>query len=201
MASCFNCGSDQHFSRNCDKPQRFTRCPLCDNVCTGENSHKIWCTQRQFVSQLLDPSQPVVPPGLLFRIGFNGVTRLVLVDTEEKPISNVPLFLPTANVVVYKDGSRVVVASFGDKEEINLNVLDKHNTPVVFAEISNNALTVNDRYNINNGNVRYDATDGNAIVRQGDFALKAYSEDTIFKTRFYLNSGAFTFDVYWCYVF
>lgn len=37
---CFNCRFVNHISRNCGAPQHFTRCFVCDTVCTPRYSHK-----------------------------------------------------------------------------------------------------------------------------------------------------------------
>lgn len=54
-AICFNCGENTHQSKFCDKPQKYTRCSRCDNVCFSQSSHKTWCDNSNFVSEIIQP--------------------------------------------------------------------------------------------------------------------------------------------------
>lgn len=147
MAKCFNCFSTQHFSRDCTESQRSTRCVVCENVCTTKNSHKGWCPNYDFVSELLHSDENVLTPSIVLEMGFTRVNNVFVLDRYvEKPIVSTPLIVQNVNIMAQKQKNRLVVSKIGRKNEVtHINLLDSDNNLVMHIEVSNNATIVNDR--------------------------------------------------------
>lgn len=156
MSGCYNCQSLLHRSRDCDKRQRFTRCPVCDNVCVGPNSHKIWCTNKSFVSQLIDTASTVAIT-MHLKIGFKGVSNVFVADGENYVPINGPLFVANFNGFIYKEEKRLVCAVTNPAtESVRLNIIDGQGNAFMHLELFDDAFIVNDRYRIHDdGSIEY----------------------------------------------
>lgn len=83
----FNCHSNRHFSRDCNQPQQFSRCAVCNLVCASSNSHKNWCTNRDFISRMLQPGVTVFKTKIIAEIGWNIFSHSIWIKKNRpKPV-------------------------------------------------------------------------------------------------------------------
>lgn len=95
---CYNCGFPSHYSRGCNKEQRFSRCNSCGNVCPSEAAHKFWCTEKQFISQRLVSTQNASPVTVVLEIDFHSIRSVSFMDIDvEYQITEMPLFVHIKN--------------------------------------------------------------------------------------------------------
>lgn len=149
---CFNCGSGNHFSKNCNLPQKFSRCAVCKNVCTNDNSHKVFCTNKTFVSQLLDPE--TIAKGLNIEFSFKGVRNVSVIDRQTiKKITTVPLFVVANNSFVYKREKRMICSL--QSEHAYITFIGNAEA-IMSIELNETSFIVNGRYRFGlHGTIEY----------------------------------------------
>lgn len=136
---CFNCGAeDQHYSRHCKEPQRYTRCPGCRRVCHNFESHCVYCHYKNFRSAEVSPIQIVESPTLV-EIGFMYTKDLKVRSTcfEQKSITDLVEFVPKKVVIQkckdgwYRFSSFPISGGVGDSlcyhRNIHILVFDQNN--------------------------------------------------------------------------
>lgn len=88
-SSVYNCNSTEHLSKFCTKPQKYSRCPNCKNVCFSEFSHKNNCRSTNFISE---EYSPVAPDDILARNAvFEGQYEMAI-EIAIKSIENIHVF-------------------------------------------------------------------------------------------------------------
>lgn len=119
---CYNCGSKQLLSKFCDKPQRMTRCTVCNVVCKTEEAHLYWCTNKSFVSQL-NSSVSTVLPMTSVQFGFHGISKVFIADGDcYVPINENPLYVANVYAFVYKESKQLLYAMAkrnGESAQVN----------------------------------------------------------------------------------
>lgn len=194
---CYICHSNRHFARDCIQPQQFSRCAVCNSVCTSSNSHKNWCTNRDFVSRLLQPGATVFKTKIIAEIGFQNVNNVRVMDNGcEMPIDETPLFVSNAHLMVFKSGKRIALASYvSDKNPTHVNIFDEHNNAVMHAEIGKRSAIVNERYRINGEDITCKAASTERIIDKKQLRIKVNSNDMFFRIRLFLDDNLFEFVV------
>lgn len=199
MAGCYLCHSPSHFARDCDQlPQEFSRCILCGGVCSSGKSHRFWCPNKGFVSRWLKVGETVVNTKIIAEIGFRNVKNVLIMDIGgDKQISETPLFISNAHLILYKKGKRLVLASYvSDEIPTHVNIFDADNNALVHPNISKQSVIVNERYQIEDDVVTYNTATNGRVVDKNQLRIKVISADSIFRTHMIINNGLFEFDVH-----
>lgn len=199
MSDCYNFGSRAHISRLCPDPQRYSRCCVCRNVCVNVHSHKALCTNKDFVSKVIDPSTVFEPTSLL-QIGFSGITAVSIVDGEfERAVSTTPVFVPNANLLVYKnDRNHLQISSVGvsNADIFTLGVMDQAGNVRASISVGKNTFEVNHRYKISDtGAVQFNISNDGRATLSKDLNVKVIAQEK-FKLTIYKFGLKIAFEVH-----
>lgn len=173
MAVCFNCGSSQHISKNCDQPQRLSRCTVCQRVCFSEQSHVVCCTNKSFVSQYQPPN--TVFPTMDIEFGIKGAKNVFVVDGElNKPITTEPQFVGSINGIICKREKRILCNVMNHTGPIEINFLDMLNNNFMYVCSENSWFEVKNRYRVhNNGYIEYNPLSDSTVRNAKKIAIQS----------------------------
>lgn len=200
MTECYNCGSTAHLSRSCSRAQKYSRCRVCNNVCVGEHSHKSICTNKDFVSKVLDTSTVIEPMNIL-EIGFSGIESVFVADSSiEKAVLYTPIFVSNASLLIYKnDRKRLQISSVGrpsDDDKITLSIMDKAEKVCASISIGKNSMEVNQRYKVfETGIVQFNITNDGRVALSKELNIKVVAEKP-FKMTIYKFGLRIPFEVH-----
>lgn len=122
---CYNCGKlDAHISDNCREPPRFTKCRGCKKMCTCEASHKPSCTNKSFVSSLIEDDMIRSTNTLAsFELSVHNV-KFGLPQSIDSSLE-LPIILTSKMLFVTKVGDKIEIKAFpfggGDGEPLRFH--------------------------------------------------------------------------------
>lgn len=165
MTGCFNCGDSNHISKYCQKPQRYTRCVVCECAFT----HKHWCTNKSFQSQVL---RSTVRSSVEIMIEFSGIVQILVVDQGvEKAIENTPLFLVNQNAFLKSNfptpsPMKRLTCTFACEpyQMFEVNLVDESENVCLHLEIGPTMYRVNNRYIVRNEKSNGESFNGESVA-------------------------------------
>lgn len=179
--ACYNCGSDEHNSKNCDKPPKYTRCGGCDNVASSPDQHKPWCRQKHFVSEYIGQQVYQVKP--LFQIKFEVDTNVSIMDASNTIVvqEGLPLWIASVDAHVMRQGRTLQFISARDSKR-NFTFVNNHDKAIISLQTDDVSTTFNCRYQIfRNGYVSFEYKRPNSIKTPVVCRIKIHNGDDMFK--------------------
>lgn len=196
---CYNCGSEGHRSDRCNRQQRYTRCPSCYVVAFAPESHKDFCTHRNFLSTQTATTQTVFEIKDIFSVNFASVEPTFLVGDGNRnvEIGYTPLWLSAIESFVTKTGTKSLTFTAARPTNKNITIVDKEEKPVVCLTFNGSTLVVNTRYELpRDGHIAFHYDKPNAIATPENCKIKVNNVGATFKMRINVWNTRFVFDVY-----
>lgn len=146
--NCYNCGSPSHISKRCPLPQKYTHCPSCDKVTSTYNGHSDWCTNKNFRSTQVNPTNTIREMTTVFDISFQNVEKSFDVIDANKAVTIglMPLWLPSFDGFVSRQANDILAFTSSHTDRKSLAIVNKDNIKVISLELLGTVLQVNNRY-------------------------------------------------------
>lgn len=146
--SCFNCGGSSHISAKCPSKPKYSRCPVCDNVCFDEKGHKHFCPNTAFRSLFVKDDIDLAPEISDFiEVEIKSVTKVVLnLQQGEKVINEKPIYLRNSGMQVRRENDAIILSS-PDPGKCTIAVMDKAGHRRMKLKLSD-FLSVNEYYSL-----------------------------------------------------
>lgn len=185
---CYNCGEKSHVSRFCDKPQRYSRCVGCENVCLARSHHKINCDNGDFRSEFLATNYVSIAPIVGFNFGKVMARGHPLEDGAKILYADYQGLLERKNDEYWFHGVQ------GQKYVIS--IIDGDEKPRAMFYVGN-SLIINDYYHISaTGMMKYDPAVKQRAVGRSLCDLKVESTDAIVQMCIKWYNRSYHFDVH-----
>lgn len=191
---CFNCGKSSHLSRFCPEPAKFTRCPICDNVCFNENSHKRYCSNTGFLSAPIEQVDNVAEITPFMDIYFNPIVKLTI-KSKKDDTDGKYFWCTSANMMVSQYDAHVVFHSSTTKMR-SIAIVD-HRNQLRMKIVASHYLKINDHYSISsNGLIQYNRFNEQKVDDSVDCVLKVVLNAEVVYARIGWAGKYYIFDIY-----
>lgn len=202
MVGCYNRGDESHFSANCNKSQRYSRCNECDNVCINPSKQKPGCNNKEFISSLLKQRSTIVEIERLVELAFKPLKYIsVYMDNEEKIIGKDQCMVIGNSFIQLRRMDIGVAFEAPRGDEMVIVVMSKEGKRRLKLFISDAKLIawliVNEYYDISkSGAVKFNLRDEQNTYGRCDCFLKLNNDSTTFQVRVKWASMALKFECF-----
>lgn len=101
---CYNCKRKHaHISKYCPEIPHFDRCCVCQKYVPTTNAHKVWCTNKSFISSPIEESTQVFKATALATFELSFVRNVKHISKVYHVEQELPSILPAKNVVITMD--------------------------------------------------------------------------------------------------
>lgn len=180
---CYNCGErGNHYSRNCPLDQEWKRC-RCGNVARSPASHKLSCTNQDFVSKKIGSYELPLMEYHQCRFSFKNVNEIYCAQSttagnQNFLITKILSIGTTIHLRKVYGTSNDLVLDVKYKPAITLSIGRMSSIPMVSIMLAENQIRVNHYQHIDkNGNVSYNLKDCPRKDANHDVVLKMPNKD------------------------
>lgn len=195
---CHNCGEISHDTLCCLKRPQYSLCDYCSNICSKENGHRYYCTNKQFRSVYLGQDDMKEDRDEFLFVDFKDVEQMTLVtERGEMPINENPLWIQNCGLELRLNADKKIVfdAFTHTMENRTIMFSDQNNRRRIQLSVGK-TLTVNSHYKLSEeGVIRYNMFVPQEMSGPINCWIKIYAKNDVFRSRFKWFGVSYIFNV------